>query len=307
MNTFQTSVFMLVGAAAFVVITRSYGGLTEAMNTIRENSHELSIVGQDAHTLLTMASYLLVPLSVGVFPHIFSHWLSADRAESFKTTITLYPLCIVVVWLPSVALGVLGNIEHPQPFAGPILVQLIVENSGGVLTGLLAAGIFAAIMSSLDSQTLAVGTMFTQDILRPYGFGGELSEARQVLFSRIFIVAFLATAFVASQITTRSIFSLGVWSLSGYAGLFPIVVASLFWRRSSATGALTALATTVVLWVVLLVRSQGVEGEYTIADSGVMPVVPIVFASTAAIVIGSLLGPLADSDAAERFFPARSG
>jgi SSS family solute:Na+ symporter len=304
-NTFQTSVFMLVGAVAFVVITRSYGGLTEAMNTIRENSPELSIIGQDSHTLLTMASYLLVPLSVGVFPHIFSHWLSADRAESFKTTIRLYPLCIVVVWLPSVALGVLGNIDHPQPFAGPILVQLILENSGGVLTGLLAAGIFAAIMSSLDSQTLAVGTMFTQDILRPYGFGGELSEARQVLFSRIFIVAFLATAFVASQITTRSIFNLGVWSLSGYAGLFPIVVASLFWRRSSATGALTALATTVVLWIVLLVRSQGVEGEYTIAGSGVMPVVPIVFASTAAIVIGSLLGPPADSDAAERFFPAR--
>ncbi len=306
-NTFQTSVFMLVGAAAFVVITRSYGGLTAAMNTIRENHNELAIVGQDAHTLMTMASYLLVPLSVGVFPHIFSHWLSADHAKSFKAIITLYPLGIVVVWLPSVALGVIGNIDHAQPFAGPILVQLILENSGGVLAGLLAAGIFAAIMSSLDSQTLAVGTMFTQDVLRPYGFRGELSERRQVLFSRIFILAFLATAFVASQITTRSIFNLGVWSLSGYAGLFPMIAAALFWRRSSATGALAALGTTVVLWVILLMRSQGVEGEYTIAGSGVMPVVPIVLASTAATVLGSLLGPVPDPEATERFFPTRKG
>jgi len=290
-----------VGAVAFVVITRSHGGLATAMNAIREADHELVIVGQDGHTLATMASYLLVPLSVGVFPHIFSHWLSADHAKSFKTTIALYPLCIVVVWLPSVALGVIGNIDHPQPFAGPILVQLILENSGGVLTGLLAAGIFAAIMSSLDSQTLAVGTMFTQDFVRPYGFRGDLPERRQVLFSRIFILAFLTTAFVASQVTTRSIFDLGVWSLSGYAGLFPLVVAALFWKRSSATGALAALWTTVVLWVILFVRSQGVEGEYTIAGTGVMPVAVIVFGSTAAMVVGSLLKP-PDAEAAERFF-----
>ena len=110
--------------------TKKYQQLVAEMHQV--------IVGQDRHTLLTMASYLLVPLSVGVFPHIFSHWLSADHARSFKTTIALYPLCIVVVWLPSVALGVIGNIDHPQPFAGPILVQLILENSGGVLAGLLA-------------------------------------------------------------------------------------------------------------------------------------------------------------------------
>lgn len=302
-NTLQTSVFMMVGAAAFGVITRSYGGLTAAMGAIREGHPALSIVGRDTHTLFTMASYLLVPLSVGVFPHIFSHWLSASHARSFKTTITFYPLCIAVVWLPSVVLGVIGNIDHPQPFAGPILVQLILESSDGVLAGLLAAGIFAAIMSSLDSQTLAVGTMFTQDIVRPYAFGGDLPERRQVLFSRAFIVAFLAAAFLASRVTTRSIFDLGVWSLSGYAGLFPLVVAALFWRRSTATGALWSLGTTVVLWIALLVRSQGVEGEYTIADTGVMPVALIVFSSAAAIVVGSLLSRAPDPDATRRFFP----
>lgn len=302
-NTLQTSVFMIVGGAAFVVITRSYGGLTAAMELVREGNHALSIVGRDTHTLFTMASYLLVPLSVGVFPHIFSHWLSAKHARSFKTTIIFYPLCIAVVWLPSVALGVIGNIDHPQPFAGPILVQLILENSDGVLAGLLAAGIFAAIMSSLDSQTLAVGTMFTQDIVRPYAFGGELPEEKQVLFSRFFMVAFLATAFIASQLTTRSIFELGVWSLSGYAGLFPLVAASLFWRRSTATGALLALATTVVLWVGLLIRSQGVEGEYTIGGTGILPVVVIVFSSAAAMLVGSLLSRPPDARSIDRFFP----
>jgi len=303
-NTLQTSVFMIVGALAFVVITRSHGGLTAAMSTVRESDLALTIVGRDPHTLLTMASYLLVPLSVGVFPHIFSHWMSADHAKSFKTIIVLYPLCIAAVWIPSVTLGVIGNIDHPD-FAGPILVQLIVESSGGLLTGLLAAGIFAAIMSSLDSQTLAVGTQLTQDIVRPYLFKGELPEEKQVLFGRVFIVAFLATVFVVSLFTTRTIFDLGVWSLSGYAGLFPIVVAALYWRRSTATGALAAVGTVVVLWVVLLARSRGVEGEYTIMDTGVMPVALIVLSSAASVVVGSLLGPKPEAAAVEKFFPTK--
>ena len=91
--------------------------------------------------------------------------------------------------------------------------------------------------------------------------------------------------------------------MSGYAGLFPLVVAALYWRRSTATGALAALGTTVVLWIGLLLRSRGVEGVYTIADTGVMPVVLIVLASTAAMVFGSLLAPTPDPGSVERFFP----
>ena len=70
----------------------------------------------------------------------------------------------------------------------------------------------------------------------------------------------------------------------------------------TATGALAALGTTVVLWVVLLVRSQGVDGEYTIGGTGVMPVAVIVLGSTVAMVVGSLLNP-PDPAEADRFFP----
>jgi len=141
--------------------------------------------------------------------------------------------------------------------------------------------------------------------VRPYLFKGELPEEKQVLFGRVFIVAFLATVFVVSLFTTRTIFDLGVWSLSGYAGLFPIVVAALYWRRSTATGALAAVGTVVVLWVVLLARSRGVEGEYTIMDTGVMPVALIVLSSAASVVVGSLLGPKPEAAAVEKFFPTK--
>ena len=50
-NTLQTSVFMIVGAVAFVVITRSHGGLSVAMTTIRESDPALTIVGRSLEVI----------------------------------------------------------------------------------------------------------------------------------------------------------------------------------------------------------------------------------------------------------------
>lgn len=302
-NTLQTIVFMTVGAVAFFVILGKYGGLGRAMSTVAVTHPELLVVGSGSHEFLRMASYMLIPLSTGVFPHIFSHWLSAKSAKTFRMAIVFYPLCITVVWVPSVVLGVVGNIDFPPPLQGPILVSLILEHSGGVLAGLLAAGVFAAIMSSLDSQTLSTGTMFTTDIVRHYGFHDRLSERQQVLFGRVFVMVLLAVVLVLSVFSSRSIFSLGVWSLSGFAALFPVIVGALYWRRSTAAGALSAVVTVAVSWTVFLVRSLGVEGEYTVAGSGLMPVAVMFAGACSSFIVVSWFTLPPDDDVIDQFFP----
>ena len=302
-NTLQTIVFMSVGALAFFVILGEYGGMDAAMRTVGETKASLLSVGKNRNQLAHMVSYMLLPLSVGAFPHIFSHWLSARSAETFRSSIVLYPVCVTLVWVPSVVLGVVGNIDFPPPVQGPILVSLILEHAGGMLAGLLAAGVFAAIMSSLDSQTLAAGTMFTTDIVRHYGFHDRLTERQQVLFGRLFVMGFLATVLGLSFVTSRSIFSLGVWSLSGFAALFPVMFAALYWRRSTGTGAVASILTVAALWGVFFTRSLGTQGEYTIAGSGVLPVVVMFGAACGSLVIVSLLTSPPSEDVVSAFVP----
>ena len=121
---------------------------------------------------LELLSYTAIPLSVGMFPHIFMHWLTARSAAAFRLPIVAYPLCVAIVWLPSVLLGVIGAVDVPGlegPAANSVLIRMIGLHAPEILAGLLAAGVFAAIMSSLDSQMLALGTMFTEDVVRHYG------------------------------------------------------------------------------------------------------------------------------------------
>ncbi|MDP6680081.1 MAG: sodium:solute symporter family protein, partial [Verrucomicrobiota bacterium] len=152
---------------------------------------------------LQFMSYAFIPLSVGMFPHIFQHWLTARHAKSFRLALIAHPLCIMIVWVPCILIGVWATsalfpeghakagelivpLKHPPNAELAIMVKALTSP---VLAGLLAAGILAAIMSSLDSQFLCLGTMFTNDIVfHAYG-EDRFNEKQKILLARGFVVA----------------------------------------------------------------------------------------------------------------------
>ena len=304
-NTFQTLVFMVLGGVAFFTIVSSMGGFTQAMSSVAEHHPELLVRGEHIKPL-KLLTYTCIPLSVGMFPHMFMHCLTARSAQTFRYPLMFYPLCIAVVWIPSVLLGVLGSVDFPGlkgAQANSVLVRMIELHAPEVLAGLLAAGVFAAIMSSLDSQVLSIGTMFTQDIVRHYGFHDRMSERKQILWGRLFVVAILALTFLLSLVSARSIFKLAIWSFSGFAALFPVVVAALFWKRSTKYGALASVISVVILWCYFFFQGWRTPG-YTLGDAGVMPAAVILAASAAAMIVGSLLSRPPPSQVVKRFFSA---
>ena len=286
-NAFQTAVFMLLGVVTFGIILYKRGGLTEALDAV----DPALLVHGDAIPGWTLLTYACIPLSGAMFPHLFMHWLTARRTEAFRLPIVLYPICLVVVWVPSVLMGVLGTSDFPGlvgPEANAVLIRMIRLHAPDVMAGLLAAGVFAAVMSSLDSQVLSLSTLFTQDVVRRAPIGRSMSDDRQVLVGRLFVVAILAVTFALSLVTERSIFRLSVWSFTGFAALSPLVVAALYWRRSTKQGAIAAVLVTAGLWIHFFLRAQAEPG-YSILGIGIIPAAAILAGSVLALIVVSLL------------------
>jgi len=226
-NAFQTIVFMLLGVVTFFVVANALGGTGDVLENMRRASQSVSEAN------LTRAkipqpiffSFLFIPLSVGMFPHVFQHWLTARSARTFKLPIIVHPIFILIVWLPCVLIGIwasgpLSGIPTGTP-ENTVLAELVRLHAGPVLGGLLTAGILAAIMSSLDSQFLCVGTMFTEDVLLHYRRGREITDRQTVVLARVFIVGVVSLTFALSLVLPRAVFELGLWSFSGFTGLFP--------------------------------------------------------------------------------------
>jgi Na+/proline symporter len=112
------------------------------------------------------------------------------------------------------------------------------------LAALLGAAVMAAVMAS-DSQILALSTMFTEDVFTFYGGTKRFGQAMQVRTGRLFVVILTMAAYVIALRVPQSIFDLATqYSFAGFAALSPLLVAALFWRRSTKWGAFAS-----TLWV----------------------------------------------------------
>ena len=102
---------------------------------------------------------------------------------------------------------------------------------------------------SLDSQFLALSSMFTHDIIARALGEKHFSDRQRIFAGRLMVVAIVATAYAKlSCKAPPTIYQLGVWCFSGFAGLFPLVFAVLYWRRVTTTGAIASIAATLAVW-----------------------------------------------------------
>ena len=143
--------------------------------------------------------------------------------------------------------------------------------------------------------------MFTQDIVKHYGFHDRMTEKQQLLYGRLFVAAVIIITFVLSLVVNRSIFKISVWAFTGFAAMFPIVTAAIFWKRSTKYGALASVFSVVVLWIYFFIQA-GDTPDYTVGGTGVMPVAVILAASAAAMIIVSLLTKPPKQEILDKFF-----
>lgn len=260
---------------------------------------------------LKFLSYLFIPLSVGMFPHLFQHWLTAKSAKSFRLSVVLHPLLIMAVWVPCVLIGIWatsavidGQPVIPYGFSNPnaVLGKLVAAMTSPMLGGLLTAGILAAIMSSLDSQFLCIGSIFTNDIVAHYVGRDRLSDRSKIWFGRGFVVVIVLVTYLLALARPGSVFTLGVWCFSGFASLFPLVWAALYWRRATKAGAYACVLAAAGMWLWLFAKAgYGANRSFLFLD--MMPVATIIASSTAALVIVSLLTRPPSKATVAKFFP----
>ena len=270
-NALQTTLFLLFGTIAVIVIGAGMGGFRAAMEAMLQSPATAPLLTRERVSPLYFFSYTFIPLSSIAFPHICIFCLTAKRVAHFRKTVVLYPICMLAIWLPSVFLGVVANQARTVPAieaklearsqlaaAGPslapadrdnlraqaagddVILRLVEAYAPVWLASLLGAAVMAAVMAS-DSQILALSTMFTEDVFAFYQGAARFGQSMQVLTGRVFVVLVTVVAYVVALRLPQSIFDVATqYAFAGYAALSPLLVAALFWKGSTRWGALAA-------------------------------------------------------------------
>lgn len=270
-------------------------------------------------TELEFLSYGFIPLSVAMFPHLFQLWLTARSAKAFRLTVTLHPLLIMIIWAPCIAIGIWATsamvggrpvvpFTNETPGANPnIVLGLMVKMLGDpIVGGLLAAGVLAAILGGMDAQFLSIGSMFTHDIVQHYARHDSMTDYQRLFTGRVFVILIVLASWLLTLVLQKvPIFTLAVWCFSGFAALFPLVFAALYWKRATKWGAYASVIAGIGSGIAFYVYNGQEHGFASRVEPeiwGLVPAAPMTVFAAIAMIVVSLLTQPPSRGAVEKFF-----
>ena len=165
-----------------------------------------------------------------------------------------------------------------------------------LIAGLIFAGILACTMSTSDSQLLAASSSMSENLLKGV-FHIKLSEKQSMIAARAVLLIIAVLGIVLAWDQNSSVFRVVSFAWAGFGATFgPVMLTSLFWKRSNKWGALAGLVAggiMVFVWK-FLVRPLG--GAWDLYE-----LLPAFIVALAAIVIVSLLTKAPEQELVEEF------
>jgi SSS family solute:Na+ symporter len=225
-----------------------------------------------------------------MFPQLFQRFLAAKDERALRTTTVLYPLVTGLLFFMPVAIGVMGRLVEPDlaaKAADSILPLAVARLLPKWIGAIALVGGLSALMSTMDSQLLTLSSMIVRDL------GGDMtgfrpgirivSPLRYVLRPRLAMTLLAIAGLAIALRPWGPILEIATETFTGLAVLFPVTLAAVYWPRTNAWAGFASVLTGEALVVLYHFK--------LLPAFGLLPVIPVVAAVTAVLVIGSLIAP----------------
>lgn len=321
---FIQGMLMLVGLLAVPLIALGFvgagnvGDLVEKSNVAGGASAYLNIMynGAEKHRFIDILSQLAWGLGYMGMPHILVRFMAVKDEKELSKSKGVAILWVALSLAFACVIGVVGRAYlYPTVLEGGqsenVFIAMIIDLFTKdiklpIVGGIFLCGILAAIMSTADSQLLVSASSVAEDIYK--GILKKDADDKKVLrVSRITVLVIAVLAYIIALDPNSSIMGLVSNAWSGLGSAFgPIVVLSLFWKRTNFQGAVAGIVTgalTVIVWDYIPL----VGGQTLGAATGLYSLLVGFALSLVAIVVVSLLTPPPTEEMLQEFEDAKNG
>ena len=316
---FVQSVVMTVALLAVLIFSVGQaGGLGAVMDNAKSMAGYLNLTFNYAKNepfgVLPIVSTLAWGLGYFGMPHILLRFMAIRDENELKTSRRVASVWVVISMTIAIFIGIVGNavVKAGRLSVGAvadlnaqggetIVVQLsdLMSRNGiflALIAGVVLAGILAATMSTADSQLLAASSSMSQDLLQNF-FKVRLSQKATMIVARGTVIVIAIVAVILAWDPDSSVFQVVSFAWAGFGAAFgPVVLLSLFWKRSNKWGALAGMiagGAVVFIWKFLVRPLGGVWDIYEL--------LPAFLVGLVAMVIVSLVTPAPNQQVQDAF------
>ncbi len=257
----------LVVVLGFGVYTA--GGFEQVAENARSIPHYISMVSTtdgNGGTVEFGAMKIISTLAWGLgyfgMPHILLRFMAIEDSKKIKTSRRIATVWVVISMAVAIFIGVVGlamaNVEPSMILEDSETVVISISNllakNGAVAAlaaGVIIAGILASTMSTADSQLLTAASAVSQNIVVGT-FKKKLTAKQNMIWARGTLLAISIIAIFFAWDKNSSVFKIVSFAWAGFGGAFgPLMLFSLFWKRTTKWGALAGMVSggvSVIVW-----------------------------------------------------------
>lgn len=204
---------------------------------------------------MSIISALVWGLGYFGMPHILVRFMGLRSNKDVALSRRIATIWVIIALAGALVVGSLGTVYLSQvlsPVAAETVFSATIQKMfPAFIAGIFLCAILAAAMSTADSQLLVASSAFSRDIYKGI-IKKDASEKSVLNVSRIAVFAISAVAFVLALNENSSVFSLVSYAWAGFGATFgPLILLALFWKGTTAKGAIAGLVTggvTVIVW-----------------------------------------------------------
>ena len=284
----QGSLIFIAFIVSTLVVVFSIGGVGNSINVFK-NFQELAGTELKAFDGMGIISALAWGLGYFGMPHIIVRFMGIRSNSEVGKARRIGIIWMIISYIGAILIGTLGTvylkkfgITLDSVSAETVFSETMKNMYPAFIAGIFLCAILAASMSTADSQLLAASSAVSQDIFK--GLIKKNAEEKEVMIISRFTVFLIALiALLLSLNPNSSIFSLVSFAWSGFGGTFgPLILLSLYWKRTTAPGAIAGLicgGITDVVWHYIPASVAKIFGLYEILPAFIVCLVVTVLVS----------------------------
>lgn len=267
-------VFGVKQAGGMEAVIDNAKGLAGYLNMFQGHNPE---TGEAAtYSAFSVASTLAWGLGYFGMPHILLRFMAIENPNKVKLSRRVASVWVVISMAVAVLIGVVGiamvnkGVLPAFKDSETIIIQIstFLSKMGivpALIAGVILAGILASTMSTADSQLLAASSAASENIIGGL-FRINLSEKGQMIVARVTLIVISVIGVVLAWDADSSVFRIVSFAWAGFGAAFgPVVLLSLFWKRSNKYGAIAGMVAggaMVFIWKFAIAKLGGVFEIY---------------------------------------------
>lgn len=253
----QSLVMLIAILIMAIVCVNHVGGFSELFGKLKSINPALTdmffenkLGGWFTYALSWGALFLGV--AVGL-PHLMVRYMSIKDHKKIKVAGGYYISYLIIFYLSAFFVGLVARVVVPvdriadKEFSLLIMAEMLLSKP---MIGVILAGIFASLISTVDSMILVCSSAITKDLFPKLG-----NKYNYAKYATIFVALVVYLVFLYS---TSSVFFLVILAASGLAAVFtPLIILKVMGKKPSQTTVLIMMI--VSLLAVILWRNTGLN------------------------------------------------